>query len=33
MSELLVINGFPAIPQPDDDQPTMNGVVYFTSKR
>jgi methyltransferase (TIGR00027 family) len=33
MSELLVINGFPAIPQPDDDQPTMNGVVYYTSKR
>jgi methyltransferase (TIGR00027 family) len=33
MSELLVINGFPAMPQPDDDQPTMNGVVYYTSKR
>jgi methyltransferase (TIGR00027 family) len=33
MSELLVINGFPAIPQPNDDQPTMNGVVYYTSKR
>jgi methyltransferase (TIGR00027 family) len=33
MSDLLVANGFPAIPQPDDDQPTMNGVVYYTSKR
>jgi methyltransferase (TIGR00027 family) len=33
MSELLVINGFPAVPQPNDDQPTMNGVVYYTSKR
>jgi methyltransferase (TIGR00027 family) len=32
MSELLVANGFPPIPQPDDDQPTMNGVVYYTSK-
>jgi methyltransferase (TIGR00027 family) len=33
MSELLVANGFPAVPQSDDDGPTMNGVVYYTSKR
>jgi methyltransferase (TIGR00027 family) len=33
MSELLVANGFPAVPQADDDGPTMNGVVYYTSKR
>jgi hypothetical protein len=33
MSDLLVANGFAPVPQPDDDQPTMNGVVYFTSKR
>jgi methyltransferase (TIGR00027 family) len=31
MSDLLAANGFPAIPQPDDDQPTMNGVVYYSS--
>jgi hypothetical protein len=33
MSELLVANGFPAIPAPDDedDRMTMNGVVYYTS--
>jgi len=33
MSELLVTNGFPAIPQPDDEDQrmTMNGVVYYTS--
>jgi methyltransferase (TIGR00027 family) len=31
MSELLVANGFPAMPQADDDQPTMNAVVYYTS--
>ncbi|MCW2560434.1 MAG: SAM-dependent methyltransferase [Mycobacterium sp.] len=33
MSDLLVANGFPAVPQADDDGPTMNGVVYYTSKR
>jgi len=33
MSELLVANGFPPIPQPEDGQPTMSGVVYYTSKR
>jgi O-methyltransferase involved in polyketide biosynthesis len=32
MSELMAANGFPAMPQPDDDQPTMNGVIYYTSK-
>jgi methyltransferase (TIGR00027 family) len=32
MGELLAANGFPAIPQADDDGPTMNGVVYYTSK-
>ncbi len=31
MSELLTSNGFPAIPQHDDDRMTMNGVVYYTS--
>jgi len=33
MSDLLVANGFPPIPQPEDGQPTMSGVVYYTSKR
>jgi methyltransferase (TIGR00027 family) len=32
MCELMAANGFPAMPQPDDDQPTMNGVIYYTSK-
>jgi methyltransferase (TIGR00027 family) len=34
MSELLVTNGFPAIPHPDDEDQrmTMNGVVYYTSR-
>ncbi|MET0476095.1 MAG: class I SAM-dependent methyltransferase [Mycobacterium sp.] len=31
MSELLAANGFAPIPESDDDQPTMNGVTYFTS--
>ena len=33
MGELLVANGFPAIPAPDDedDRMTMNGVIYYTS--
>jgi methyltransferase (TIGR00027 family) len=31
MSTLLSAHGFPAIPQADDDQPTMAGVVYYTS--
>ncbi|MDT5324595.1 MAG: hypothetical protein QOF25_1747 [Mycobacterium sp.] len=31
MSELLVANGFPAMPQADDGQPTMAGVIYYTS--
>jgi methyltransferase (TIGR00027 family) len=31
MSDLLAANGFAPIPQADDDQPTMNGVVYYTS--
>ncbi|HYO05321.1 MAG TPA: class I SAM-dependent methyltransferase [Mycobacterium sp.] len=31
MAELLAANGFDAIPQTDDDQPTMNGVTYYTS--
>jgi hypothetical protein len=31
MSALLSANGFPAIPQTDDDQVTMNAVVYDTS--
>lgn len=33
MSELLKANGFPAIPETEDDQATMNGVVYYTSTR
>ena len=31
MAELLAVNDLPAIPETDDDQPTMNGVTYFTS--
>jgi len=31
MGELLVSNGFPPLPQSDDDQMTMNDVVYYTS--
>jgi methyltransferase (TIGR00027 family) len=31
MSDLLASNGFPAVPQADDDQPTMSSVVYYTS--
>ena len=31
MGELLASNGFDAIPEADDDRPTMNGVTYFTS--
>jgi methyltransferase (TIGR00027 family) len=31
MRELLATNGFAAIPESDDDQPTMNGVTYYTS--
>jgi methyltransferase (TIGR00027 family) len=33
MSQLLADNGFPAIPQANDDDVTMNGVVYYTSTR
>ena len=33
MGELLAVNGFDAIPEADDDHPTMNGVTYFTSTR
>lgn len=33
MAELLAGNGFAAIPQPQDDGPTMNGVTYYTSTR
>lgn len=33
MTQLLVANGFPAIPQTDDEQMTMNDVVYYTSTR
>ena len=33
MSDLLAANGFAPVPQPDDNQPTMNGVVYYTSTR
>lgn len=33
MSDLLQANGFPAIPETEDDQATMNGVVYYTSTR
>lgn len=31
MGELLAANGFDGIPESDDDQPTMNGVIYYTS--
>jgi methyltransferase (TIGR00027 family) len=31
MGELLADNGFEAIPSADDDQPTMGGVIYYTS--
>jgi methyltransferase (TIGR00027 family) len=31
MGDLLAANGFAPIPESDDDQPTMNGVTYFTS--
>jgi methyltransferase (TIGR00027 family) len=31
MGELLAANGFDAIPKSDDDQPTMDGVIYYTS--
>lgn len=31
MGELLAANGFPAIPDTEDDQATMNAVVYYTS--
>jgi methyltransferase (TIGR00027 family) len=31
MSTLLSAHGFPAMPQADDDQPSMAGVVYYTS--
>lgn len=31
MGELLVSNGFPAVPQSDDDQMTMDDIVYYTS--
>ena len=33
MGELLVANGFPALPEAEDDRMTMNGVTYFTSTR
>ncbi|MFC7674676.1 SAM-dependent methyltransferase [Mycolicibacterium sp. GCM10028919] len=33
MGQLLADNGFPAIPQANDDDVTMNGVVYYTSTR
>lgn len=32
MGDLLVSNGFPALPKTDDDQNTMASVTYFTSK-
>jgi methyltransferase (TIGR00027 family) len=32
MGDLLLSNGFPALPQPTDDQMTMVDVVYYTSK-
>jgi hypothetical protein len=32
MGELLVANGFPALPTSEDDRMTMNGVTYFTSR-
>lgn len=31
MGELLAANGFDGIPETGDDQPTMNGVTYYTS--
>lgn len=31
MADLLSANGFAAIPETDDDQPTMNGATYYTS--
>lgn len=33
MKQLLSSNGFDAIPETEDDGPTMNGVTYFTSTR
>lgn len=33
MDELLATNGFAAIPETDDAQPTMSSVTYFTSTR
>ena len=33
MGQLLSSNGFDAIPESEDDGPTMNGVTYFTSTR
>jgi hypothetical protein len=27
----LVSNGFPPLPQPEDDEMTMDNVVYYTS--
>lgn len=33
MGQLLSTNGFDAIPESEDDGPTMNGVTYFTSTR
>lgn len=33
MGQLLSSNGFDAIPEAEDDGPTMNGVTYFTSTR
>ena len=31
MADLLASNGFEAMPESDDDRPSMNGVTYFTS--
>ncbi|BDX29643.1 putative S-adenosyl-L-methionine-dependent methyltransferase [Mycobacterium antarcticum] len=33
MGDLLAAHGFDAIPETGDDQPTMNGVTYYTSTR
>jgi len=33
MGELLAAHGFDAIPESEDDGPTMNGVTYITSTR
>ena len=33
LGQLLSSNGFDAIPESEDDGPTMNGVTYFTSTR